>query len=91
MAVLLSVEAPIQFTDTVIWQTDFGITIGQYVVSERNLVCTILIRHKTLSDVCLLPWKLYVLSPCRTAVSDSGSRTSVAVLTRQSSSSSSIP
>ena len=39
--------------------TDFDVTIGQCVVSDRNLAFAILIRHKTLPDgkvrVCLLP------------------------------------
>ena len=38
--------------------TDSDVTIGQGVVSGRNLACAILIGHKTLSDVeakvCLL-------------------------------------
>ena len=39
--------------------TNFHVTIGQSVVSDRNPACAILIRHKTLSDgevkVCLFP------------------------------------
>ena len=46
-------------SDTVVRQTDFDVTIRQRVVSDRNLACTLLIRHKTLSDgkvkACLLP------------------------------------
>ena len=43
--------------------TGFDAAIGQWGVSDRNLACTVLTRHKTLSDrnyslrvrVCLLP------------------------------------
>ena len=35
---------------TVVWQTDFGVTMGQCVVSDRNLVCTVLIGHKTADE-----------------------------------------
>ena len=52
-------KAPIQ-SDTVVGQTDFDVTIGQCVASDRNLACAVqIIRHKTLSDgkvkVCLIP------------------------------------
>ena len=30
--------------------TDVDVTIGQYAVSDRNLACTTLIGHRTLSD-----------------------------------------
>ena len=44
-------------SDVVVRQTDFDGTVGQLVVSDRNLACAIIIRHKTLSDgedkVCL--------------------------------------
>ena len=40
-------------------QTDYDVTIEECVVSDRNLACADLIRHKTLSNgedkVCLLP------------------------------------
>ena len=34
----------------VLKQMDFDVNIGQCVVSNRNLACLILIRHKILSD-----------------------------------------
>ena len=44
---------------TVVRQRDSDVTIGQRVVSDRNLACAILIRHTALSDgevkVYLLP------------------------------------
>ena len=61
------------FRTTVVRQTNFDvITIGQCVVSNGNLVCSFLIKHKTLSDgevsVCLLQKQLYVSYHCRTTV-----------------------
>ena len=51
----------------VVRQREFDVSIGQCGVSDRDLACTILIRHKILSDgevkVCLLPQQLYVLLP----------------------------
>ena len=40
-----------------LWQINFDFTARQCVLSDRNLACTILIRHKTLShgEVSLLP------------------------------------
>ena len=38
-----------QTQGTVIEHTDFDVIIGQCVVSDRNLICAILIRHKALS------------------------------------------
>ena len=35
---------------TVVQHTDFDVIIGQSAVSDRNLACAILIRHKKLSD-----------------------------------------
>ena len=35
---------------TAVRQTDFDVTLGQSVVSDRNPACAIFIRHKTLSD-----------------------------------------
>ena len=32
------------------YDRDFDVTIGQYVVSDRNLACAILIRHETLPE-----------------------------------------
>ena len=53
-------KAPIYKSGTVVRLTDSDVTIGQCVVSDRNLVCAFLIRYKTLSDgeaeVCLLPY-----------------------------------
>ena len=51
-------------------RTGFDVTIGQRVESDKNLECSIVIRHKTPSDdevtVCLLPsWRPHV---CPTAV-----------------------
>ena len=47
-----------------------------WCVSDRNLACAILTRRKTLSDdeirVCLLPWRLYVLSHSPTTVPGGG-------------------
>ena len=37
-------------SDTVVRQTEFDVTIGQCVVSDRNLARAALIRHKTLSN-----------------------------------------
>ena len=75
VAKISSVNAPDPPSDTVVRQTDFDVTIGQCVVSDRNLACAILIRHKTLSDVevSLLPKQLCVLSHCRRTVPDGGS------------------
>ena len=57
---------------TVVGLTDFDVTIGQCVVSDRNLACAVLIRHETLFDrevqVCLLPEQLYLLPHCRKRV-----------------------
>ena len=53
------------------------VTIGQSVVSDRNLARAIVSRHKILSDskveVCLLPQQLHLLSRCRRIVPGSGS------------------
>ena len=61
---------------TAVRQTDFDVIIGQFVVSDRNLGCKILIIHSTLSDgevgVCPLPWQLCALSHCRMTGSDCG-------------------
>ena len=61
---------------SVVRRPDSDVTVGQCVVSERNLAYAVLIRHKALSDgdvkVCLLPQQLYVLSQGRTTVSDGG-------------------
>ena len=75
VAKISSVKTPGLPSDTVVRQTDFDVTIGQCVVSDRNLSCAILIRHKTLSDVevSLLPKQLCVLSHCRRTVPDGGS------------------
>ena len=46
-------------SEIVLRQRDFDVTIGQCVVSVRNLARAVLIRRKTLFDgevkVCLLP------------------------------------
>ena len=53
---------PDPLSGTVVGQTGFDVTIRQSVVADRNLLCAILISHKTVSDVevkvCLLPWQL---------------------------------
>ena len=54
-------KGPYPPTGTVIRQTDFDISIGQCLVSDRNLACAFLIRRKTQSGgeakVCLLPYR----------------------------------
>ena len=51
--------SPDPLSDSVAEQTDSDVTIGQYVVSDRNPAGAILIRHKTQFDgevrVCLFP------------------------------------
>ena len=46
-------------SDIIVRQTNFDVTIGQYVVPDRILACATVVRHKTLSDgevkVGLLP------------------------------------
>ena len=41
---------PDPLSDTIVRQTDFDVTIGQYVVPDRNLARAILKRHKAMSD-----------------------------------------
>ena len=41
---------PDRSSGTVAQQTDFDVSVGQCLVSDRNLAGAILIRHKTLSD-----------------------------------------
>ena len=43
-------RAHAHLSDTVVRQTDFDVNIGQCLLSDRNLVCATLIKHKTLSD-----------------------------------------
>ena len=45
-------QCPNSPSDSVVLRTDFVVTVGQTecIVSDRNLACTILIRHETLSD-----------------------------------------
>ena len=48
-------QGPDPLSGTVGRQTGLDLTIGQWVVSDRNLACAVLNRHKNLSDgeVCL--------------------------------------
>ena len=52
-------DDPDPLSDTVVRQIDFDVITGQSLVSNNNLACATLIRHKTLFDsevkVCLLP------------------------------------
>ena len=52
-------QGPEPLSGTVERQTDVDVAIEQRVVSDRNLACSVLIGHETLSDrelkVCLLP------------------------------------
>ena len=61
-ASLTTCQGPASLSDTVVRQTDFDVTIGQYIVFYRSLACAIFIRHETLSDrevkVCLPPEQL---------------------------------
>ena len=43
-------EAPSHYQAHVVGQTDFNVTVGQCVVSDRNLARVALIRHKRLGD-----------------------------------------
>ena len=43
-------SGPHPLSGTAVGQTDFDVTIGQCVMSDKNLACTILMRHKTMSD-----------------------------------------
>ena len=55
------------FFCTVVWQADFDISNKQCLVPDRNLACTFLIRHKTLSEgavsVCVFPQQLSLFFP----------------------------
>ena len=55
----VSVGRPYPLSGTLLEQTDFDATIGQQVVSDRNLACAFVVRHKRVSGgevkVCLLP------------------------------------
>ena len=52
-------QGPEPLSSTVERQTDADVAIEQRIVSDRNLACSVLIGHETLSDrelkVCLLP------------------------------------
>ena len=56
------------------------VTIGRCVVSDRNLVCVILIRHSTLTVKKNTAPIATILSHCRRTVSDSGPEGQVPIL-----------
>ena len=47
---LLRLKGPGPLSGAIVRHTDSDVTIGQRLVSDRNLACAVLIRNKTLSN-----------------------------------------